>query len=107
MLRILTLISVVTLVSACSTLQVPNNANHKHTQTLYFVINNLDDGEVMTWNDNPTNTHGSITVMMTQAYGGKFCRLVNSQVTTSHRTKNFSEYACSKDQGRTWQFHPY
>ena len=107
MLRILILISALSFLGACSTLHVPNNANHKHTQTVHFVINNLDDGEVMTWNDNPTNTSGSVMVMMTQAYGGKFCRLVNSQVTTAHRTKNFSEYACSNDNGRTWQFYPH
>ena len=87
--------------------RLPPGAANKHTQTVYFTINNLQDGELMTWQDSASSTSGSIKILMTNSYGGTYCRLLNSQVFYKHKTRNLSEYACSIDKGRTWTFRPY
>lgn len=104
MYRIIFLISTALLLGACSTINTSTNS-HTHTQTVYFAINNLDDGEVMNWHDNPSSTHGSVKILVTQNFGGKTCRVVNSNIRGSYRNRNFTQYACTLDQGRTWQFH--
>lgn len=87
--------------------RLPTEAAHKHTETVYFVINNLHDGELMRWYDKPSGTSGSVKVLMTNTYGGSYCRLVNSQVIYSDKTRNLNEYACSNDSGESWTFRPY
>lgn len=104
MYRTIILISSILFLGACSTVSTTGKS-HKHTQTVYFAINNLDDGEKMVWSDNPSNSYGSVKILATQSYGGKTCRLVNNHIQNSYRTRNYTQYACTNDQGRTWQFH--
>jgi surface antigen len=87
--------------------RMPKEAASKHTQTVYFAINNLYDGERMTWQDAKSNTSGSVKIVMTETYGGSYCRLLNSQVWYETKTRNLSEYACSTDSGNSWTFRPY
>ena len=105
MYRAIILISTFLLLGACSTVGSTTSKNHKHIQTVYFAINNLEDGGVITWSDNPTNTHGSVKILATQSYGGKTCRMVNSDIRHPYRIRNYTQCACTLDQGRTWQFH--
>ena len=86
---------------------MPPEAASKHTQTVYFAINNLDDGSVMRWQDTKSNTSGSVQIVMTNSYGGSYCRLLNTQVWYETKTRNLSEYACSTNNGRNWTFRPY
>lgn len=106
MFRVIILISSLLALGACSTTGSGSN-NHKHTQSVYFAVNNLDDGETMTWSDNPTSSHGSIRILATQNFGGKTCRMINNNIKSSRKNRNFTQYACTIDQGRTWQFHSY
>jgi len=87
--------------------RLPPRAATKHTQTVYFVLNNLYDGEVMKWYDDESGTSGSVKILMTNTYGGSYCRLLNSQVIYTSKTRNLSEFACSTDSGATWNFRPY
>ena len=87
--------------------RMPPEAASKHTQTVYFAINNLDDGSVMRWQDTKSNTSGSVQIVMTNSYGGSYCRLLNTQVWYETKTRNLSEYACSTNNGRNWTFRPY
>ena len=87
--------------------RMPARAADKHTQTVFFAINNLYDGETMTWQDANSNTSGSVHIVMTNTYGGSYCRLVDSQVWYETKTRNLSEFACSSDNGETWTFRPY
>ena len=87
--------------------RMPADAANKHTQTVYFAINNLKDGDTMNWQDEKSNTAGSVNIVMTNAYGGSFCRLVNSQVWYETKTRNLNEFACSTDGGNSWSFRPY
>ena len=87
--------------------RMPEEAASKHTQTVYFAINNLHDGERMMWQDAKSNTSGSVKIVMTETYGGSYCRLLNSQVWYETKTRNLSEYACSTDSGNSWTFRPY
>ena len=47
--------------------RMPPEAASKHTQTVYFAINNLYDGETMTWQDEKSNTSGSVKIVMTNS----------------------------------------
>ena len=87
--------------------RMPEEAASKHTQTVYFAINNLHDGERMQWLDTKSNMSGSVKIVMTETYGGSYCRLINSQVWYQTKTRNLSEYACSTNGGNTWTFRPY
>jgi len=87
--------------------RMPPEAASKHTQTVFFAINNLYDGEVMRWQDAKSNTSGSVKIVMTETYGGSYCRLLNSQVWYETKTRNLSEYACSTNNGQSWTFRPY
>ena len=86
--------------------RMPPEAASKHTQTIYFAINNLTDGDTMSWQDEKSNTVGSVKIVMTNTYGGSYCRLVNSQVWYETKTRNLSEYACSTNGGESWSFRP-
>jgi len=87
--------------------KLPKNARTKHTETVYFVINNLEDGKVMQWHDTDSSTMGSVKVLMTESYGGSYCRLLDSKVDYGSKTRSLQEYACSRNWGRTWTFRPY
>lgn len=87
--------------------RLPPAAASKHTQTVYFSINNLHDGEIMQWHDEKSKTSGSVQIVMTNSYGGSYCRLINSQVWYETKTRNLSEYACSRNNGESWTFRPY
>lgn len=86
--------------------RMPAEASRKHVETVYFVINNLPDGQVMQWQDHNSTSSGSVTVLMTQSYGGSYCRLVNSQIYKGSKSRNISEYACTTDNGRRWSWRP-
>ena len=81
---------------------MPAQASRKHVETVYFVINNLHDGEVMRWQDLNSTASGSVKVLMTQSYGGSYCRLVNSQIYYENKSRNISEYACTTNNGKHW-----
>ena len=106
MFRVIILISSLLFLNACSTLG-STQTSHKHTQSVYFAINNLDDGETMSWHDNPSSSHGTVRILVTQNFGGKTCRMINSNIANSYKNRNFTQYACTTNQGRTWQFHSY
>ena len=82
--------------------RMPKEASRKHIETVYFVINNLHDGEVMRWQDINSTSSGSVKVLMTQSYGGSYCRLVNSQLFYGTKSRNISEYACTRNNGKDW-----
>ena len=86
---------------------MPPEAARKHTQSIYFAINNMTDGESINWQDAKSNTSGSVKIVMTNTYGGSYCRLLNSQVWYETKTRNLSEYACSTNMGKSWTFRPY
>lgn len=104
MFRTIFLISAILTLGACSTVG-SSSKSHKHTQTVYFAVNNLNDGDAMTWHDNSSSTHGSVKILATQSFGGKTCRVVNNHIQNPYRVRNFTQYACTLDQGLTWQFH--
>lgn len=87
--------------------RMPPEAASKHTQSIYFAINNMTDGESINWQDAKSNTSGSVKIVMTNTYGGSYCRLLNSQVWYKTKTRNLSEYACSTNMGKSWTFRPY
>lgn len=82
--------------------RMPPDAGRKHIETVHFVINNLNDGEVMRWQDLGSTASGSVKVLMTQSYGGSYCRLVNSHIVYGTKSRNISEYACTTDNGKRW-----
>lgn len=86
--------------------RMPVAASEKHTRSVYFAINNLPDGEIITWVDEPSASSGSIKIMMTTNISGGYCRLINSHVIYKDKTRNLSEYACSTTGGERWYFRP-
>jgi len=86
--------------------RLPHKAASKHSQSVYFAINNLADGEKMQWVDNESGTDGSIVILMTNQYGGSYCRLVNSYVNYGHKTRSLNEFACTNNGGTDWTFRP-
>jgi len=86
--------------------RMPERASEKHTKSVYFAINNLKDGEKITWIDEPSATSGSIKILMTTNISGGYCRLINSHVNYEDKSRNLSEYACSTTGGERWYFRP-
>jgi len=109
MYPIIWLISVVVLAGCSTTGSLHSNSTvgGKHTETVYFVANNLPDGSNMRWHDNPTHSYGMVRVVMTENYGGSYCRLLDSTIRKRDKQWSIQEYACTNDNGNTWEFHPY
>ena len=90
-----------------SAYDIPDVDKAEHERCVYFALDQAQIGESCKWRGVNNTSNGTVRILVTQNFGGKTCRMINSNIVNSYKNRNFTQYACTSDQGRTWQFHSY
>jgi surface antigen len=78
--------------------------SQKHRQSVYFALNNLNNGEEITWYSNDGRRSGSVEVVQTTIKNGDVCRRIFSTVMIRSEQRVFDEWACYKNSSNSWNF---
>jgi len=84
---------------------MPAKAANKHYNTIQFLINNQPVGSVAEWWHEEDNMHGRVKLLV-DSTGNQTCRLYSSTVYWAHKQRTLTEWACTRNQGKTWNFYP-
>jgi len=76
----------------------------RHSQSMYFALSNLDNGQEVKWFNNHNNTAGAVQVAYSYPTGGGHCRRLYSVVNTSGRERTFEDTACYNITTNSWKF---
>lgn len=78
--------------------------SQKHRQSVYFALNNLSNGEQITWYSDDGYRSGIVEVVQTTIKNGEVCRRLFSTVMLRSDQRTFEEWACYKNTSNTWNF---
>ncbi len=78
--------------------------SQKHRQSVYFALNNLNNGEEITWYSDDGRRSGSVEVVQTTVKNGDVCRRIFSTVMIRSEQRTFDEWACYKNSSNSWNF---
>ncbi len=78
--------------------------SQKHRQSVYFALNNLNNGEEITWYSDDGRRSGSVEVVQTTIKNGDVCRRLFSTVMIRSEQRTFDEWACYKNNSNSWNF---
>jgi surface antigen len=76
----------------------------QHRGAVYTALNNLDNGEIIAWRNEPANTEGQVQIAYTWPAGGIICRRVYSYVRVKENAKAYQDTACLDSNQKTWTF---
>lgn len=76
----------------------------RHSQSVYFALSNLDNGQEVKWFNNQNNTAGAVQVAYSYPTGGGHCRRIYSIVNTSGKERTFEDTACYNIATNSWKF---
>lgn len=75
-----------------------------HTQAVYHALENLDNGELVQWYNDRSDSHGRVRIVYTWQGSGNICRRVFSWVRFAENARNFEDTACYNMNTKTWNF---
>ena len=78
--------------------------SQKHRQSVYFALNNLDNGQEITWYSDDGRRSGTVEVVQTTLKNGDVCRRLFSTVMLKSEQRTFHEWACYKNSSNAWVF---
>lgn len=84
--------------------RLPKADNALHSQAVYHALNNLDNGELIEWYNDRTNSHGKARIVYTIPGSGTICRRIHSWVQTADRSNNYEDTACYNNNTNSWTF---
>ena len=73
-------------------------------QSVFFALNNLQNGEVTRWYNGNTGAQGAVQVAMTYPQGSGYCRVIMSQIFYNGKQRDFKETACINAVDNSWRF---
>jgi len=73
-------------------------------QSVFFALNNLQNGEVTRWYNGNTGAQGAVKVSMTYPQGSGYCRVIMSQIVYNNKQRDFKETACINAVDNSWRF---
>jgi surface antigen len=73
-------------------------------QSVFFALNNLQNGEVTRWYNGNTGAQGAVKVAMTYPQGSGYCRVIMSQIFYNGKQRDFKETACINAVDNSWRF---
>ena len=76
----------------------------KQDKAVFFALNNLDDGKVVSWHNVEKDTHGYVKIVASYPHGSGYCRVVFTQIQKKGNARDFKETACKDVSYRGWQF---
>ncbi len=75
-----------------------------HKQAVYHALNNLDNGEVVTWFNDDRSNFGRVEVVSTVDKNGDMCRRIYSFINVGSNQRSFEEWACYRSDSGVWKF---
>jgi len=73
-------------------------------QSVFFALNNLQNGEMTRWYNGNTGAQGAVKVSMTYPQGSGYCRVIMSQIIYNNKQRDFKETACINAVDNSWRF---
>jgi surface antigen len=77
---------------------------HTHRTSVYHALNNLDNGELVSWHNDQANTAGQVKIAYTWPGGGGVCRRIYSYIRINSSYRSFQDTACLDNNRQTWTF---
>ena len=75
-----------------------------HTQAVYHALENLENGELVEWYNDRSDSQGKARIVYTWQGSGNICRRVFSWVKFGDNARNFEDTACYNVDTKTWRF---
>jgi|SRR5210317_511606 len=76
----------------------------KQDKAVYFALENLEEGKVVSWHNEKQDTHGFVKVVMSYPHGSGYCRVLITQIQKKDKYRDFKETACRDVSYRGWRF---
>lgn len=75
-----------------------------HRSAVHTALNNLDNGELIEWRNDRSNTEGKVQIAYTWPNNGLVCRRIYSWVRVKNDSRGYEDTACLDNNQRTWTF---
>lgn len=75
-----------------------------HTQAVFHALENLENGELVEWYNDRSDSQGKARIVYTWQGSGNICRRVHSWVRFRENAKNFEDTACYNVDIKSWKF---
>lgn len=75
-----------------------------HSQAVYHALENAENGQVVEWFSERSESLGRVMIAMTWPANGNICRRVNHYVRTNNAEKAWAETACRHSNNSQWVF---
>lgn len=85
--------------------RLPEADSKLHSQTVFMVLNNAQNGEVGEWYSQSGSNYGLVRVVYTFTTGMGYCRVFQSLISKDGHENQYQETACQEPQSRGWVFY--
>ena len=75
-----------------------------HTQAVYHALNNAENGELVEWFSDRSDSMGKVQIAMTWSSNGDICRRLHHYVRSGSRDRAWGETACTQGNTNRWVF---
>jgi surface antigen len=75
-----------------------------HKQAVNHALNNLDNGETVTWRSIIDDADGQVRIVYTWPASGTVCRRIYSFIRINDKANSYQDTACLNTNRRTWTF---
>ena len=76
----------------------------QHQSAVYFVLNNAQNGEIVTWHSEKRTAIGQVRVIHSYPISGGYCRQYQSLIRIKSKTRHMTNNACRYDTA-IWYFY--
>ena len=76
----------------------------QHQSAVYFVLNNAQNGEIVTWHSEKRTAIGQVRVIHSYPISGGYCRQYQSLIRIKGKTRHMTNNACRYDTA-IWYFY--
>jgi surface antigen len=76
-----------------------------HTQAVYHALNHAENGEIVEWFSERSESQGKVQIVMTWTANGDICRRIHHYVRVDNKVdRSWGEQACMNPNTRRWIF---
>ena len=76
----------------------------KQQESVFFALNNLDNGQVVSWHNETNSTFGQVKAVASFPQGSGYCRIIFTQISKENKIRDFRETACRESGFDGWRF---
>lgn len=76
----------------------------RQQEAVFYALNNADNGEVVEWYNERSNTFGKVKPVQSYPQGSGYCRTLFSLISVKNTQRTFTETACVEGGHEGWRF---